>query len=67
MDSGWDVYRMDCNSGFLTMDKCSEKGVSFDSEERLLTPNEGRRVAFLHQYNRYNASKHYVKNVACPL
>lgn len=56
---------MNCNSGFLTMNYCSAKGIFFNSLGQLLTPDKSKLVTFVHQYNRYeNASK--VINALCP-
>lgn len=54
---------MNCNSGFLTIQYCSERGVSFDDEGYLLTPNREKRVTYVHQYNRQSELKSRLSSI----
>jgi hypothetical protein len=53
----YSVVQMGCNSGFLTMNYCSQNEVFFDQDEQLLTPDRSKKVVFVHQYNRYKAAE----------
>lgn len=54
---------MDCNSGFMTYNYCAKRKKLFNSRHQLCTPNGKRPLIYAHQYNRYNASKDFIRKI----
>ena len=56
------IYKMGCNSGFMTYQYCVDPNRVFNSENIPITKN-GTKVVYAHQYNRYTAITKYIKSL----
>jgi hypothetical protein len=65
LEEKWKIHEMGCNSGFLTMQYCSQWQSAFFSvgNKTLLVPNSSRNVSYVHQYNRYPAVDEWITRI----
>lgn len=53
------IYKMNCNSGFMTYNYCVDKNRMFNRNNQPVTPN-GTLITYAHQYNRYKNVSNYI-------
>jgi hypothetical protein len=65
--TNWNLYMMNCNSGFLTMNYCYKDmpDVFFGENGEIMVPNQSRPASYVHQYNRYQRTADMI-DMLCP-